>query len=116
MNVKGIIKGTLLSYIVTAVVLLGGAALVYFNVIEERAASIAVFAGVVIGVFIGAFGAAKAAEGKRLINAFAVGLGFAAVVFIAATAVNGAVGLSARAAALMGSVGAAAVVAAIFSR
>ena len=114
MNFKGIIRGALISYIFTAVILLGGAAVAYFDLIDERVAGIAVFAGAVIGVFIGALCAARRADGKKLFNALAVSVLFAAAVFAGAVWANGGAQIHTRAAVLLGSVGAAGIMGALF--
>ncbi|MBR0366054.1 MAG: TIGR04086 family membrane protein, partial [Clostridia bacterium] len=82
MNIKGIFRGALTALIIAALVLVGAAAAVYFNLASERAAGIAVFAGAVVGVFFGAFCAAKTAGGKKLFNALAVSVIFMSVLLL----------------------------------
>ncbi len=115
MNIKGILKGALFSYIIAAVFVLGVAAASYFNIIDQRLASVIVFGGVVISVFLGALGAAKAAQRKRLFNALAISVIFIITVIALAAVSNGSFVIHMRTAALIGSIFAAGIVAALFA-
>lgn len=115
MNIKGIVRGILFSYLIAAVFLFAAAAAVYFNLINERVASVAVFIAMLCGAFFGALGAARTAEKKLLFNALAVSLAFSVGITAAAAAVNGGFVMSLRTVMILcGSVGAGAA-AAIFA-
>lgn len=101
MNIKGIARGFILSLMIITAILVGAAALAYFNIIDERAASVVVFCGAVLGVFCGALGAAKTAESRRLPNALAVGALFCLLIVAASVRLNGSFALHTRAAALL---------------
>lgn len=116
MNIKGILKGSFLSFLIAAVFLIGGAALTYFNRTDERTASLIVFAGAVIGVFIGALGACKSAESKILLNALSVSLLFAALIVCGSLGINGGFAFHSRTIALLGSVMGAGVLGAMFGK
>ena len=116
MNIKGILRGVIFSYIIAAFILFLSAVFTYFNMIDEKIASIVVFGGAVIGVFIGALGAAKTAESKILVNAMIVSLFFIILIIAAASTVNGSVELHVRTWALIGSVAAAGFAAALFAK
>ncbi|MCH5211384.1 MAG: TIGR04086 family membrane protein [Oscillospiraceae bacterium] len=116
MNLKGILRGVIFSYIIAAFVLFLSAVATYFNIIDERTAGIITFGGAIVGVFVGALGAAKTAEFKILINAMAVSLCFIILIIIAASAVNGSIELHTRTWALIGSAAAAGFAAALFAK
>lgn len=116
MSFKGIIRGTLFACIIAALIILLSAALTYFSVIDERTASIAVFAGAVGGVFIGALLAAKLSENKVLINALSVSIFFVIILIAASVAVNKGFHIHTRTYAILGSVFAAGILGAIFGR
>lgn len=102
MNLKGILKGILCAYIITAVFVLVGAVLTYFNMLDERKISIGIYAGAALGVFLGAFGAAKTSESRILLNSLCVSLIFIAVLLAASFIINGGVALGARTVSVMG--------------
>lgn len=115
MNIRGIVRGVLFSYIIAAVFLFAAAAAVYFNLISERVAGVAVYVTMLFGVFFGALGAAKTAERKLLFNALSVSLVFALGVAAVAAMVNGGFVMTLRTALILcGTVGAGAA-AAIFA-
>ena len=116
MNLKGILRGVIFSYIIAAFILFLSAVVTYFNIIDERIAGIVTFGGAVIGVFIGALGAAKTAASKILINAMAVSLCFIILIIAAASMVNGSIELHPRTWALIGSTVAAGFAAALFAK
>ena len=88
MNLKSILKGTALSFIFSAVALIISAVLVYFFVISEQTASIAVFAAIVIGVFISSFGTARANNSKILLNSMSIGVLFSVILLVVASIIN----------------------------
>ncbi|MGN0163916.1 MAG: TIGR04086 family membrane protein [Candidatus Ornithomonoglobus sp.] len=116
MNIKGIIRGLFFALVITAVFLVAGAALTYFNIIDERTASIAAFAGAAAGVFIGALGATKTAENKILLNALFVSLLFCLLIFFGALGINGGFELHTRTLTLLGAVLAAGFLGAVFGK
>lgn len=115
MNIKGILRGTLIALVFAALVLVGAAAAAYFNLASERAAGVAVFAGATVGVFFGAFCAAKTADGKKLFNALAVSVIFMAVLLVISFILGSGMSFNAVKAALFGSVAAAGVAAALLA-
>lgn len=116
MNIKGIIKGLFFAVVITAVFLIAGAALTYFNLIDERATGIIAFAGAAAGVFIGALGAAKTAENKILLNALLVSLLFCLLIFLGTLGINGGFAPHTRTLALLGAVIAAGFLGAVFGK
>ncbi len=102
MNFKGIFRGLILAVVLVILMLFIGAALVYFNVIAEKSAGVAVFITAMVGVFFGAFGVARTSEERLLINAMTVAVLFALFVFIISVGVNGGVILHTRTLTLMG--------------
>ncbi len=116
MNIKGTAAGTLLAAVFTFLCLLVCALLAYFGIITERTASLIVFFGAAAGIFAGALCAARAAEGKRLLNAMSVSVMFAIIIYIASVSVNGGFALHARTAALLSACGASGIAGALFGR
>lgn len=115
MNMKGIFRGTLIALIIAVLVLVGAAAAAYFNLMGERVAGIAVFAGAAVGVFAGAYNAAKTAGNKKLFNALAVSVIFMAVLLLVSSVIGGGVTFNAIKTALFGSVAAAGIAAALLA-
>ena len=115
MSIKGIVRGALLAYIISAAVLLAASAAVYFGVINSKVAGIAVYAAMFFGVFSGALGAAKTAGRRLLPNALSVSLVFAAGVIALAAAVHGGFEMTLRTGLVICGAIAAGAAAAIFS-
>lgn len=115
MNIKTILKSTLIAFVIICVFILTTAALVYFNIISQRIATIIVFGGIVTGVFIGAFIAARVCDSKILLNSLFVGILTSAILYIIAIVLNGTPSFSIKTAALFGSILASSVVGAIMA-
>ncbi|MBQ3427129.1 MAG: TIGR04086 family membrane protein [Clostridia bacterium] len=115
MSFKGILRGVIITLVISSVALLGAAAAKWFGVASERAASIAVFVCVVIGAFAGAFAAARIAGQKKLFNALAVSLVFMAILTVTALAVGASAELNIIKAVLFGSIFAAGIIAALIA-
>ncbi len=115
MNIKTILKSTLIAFVIICVFVLTTAALVYFNIISQRIATIIVFVGIVTGVFIGAFIAARVCDLKILLNSLFVGILTSAMLYIIATVLNGTPSFSIKTAVLLGSILASSVVGAIMA-
>ena len=116
MNIKGIFKGTLISYLITALVLSILSILTYLNILSERNASIILFAAAVISVFIGALGCSKASGEKVLLNALSVSVLFCIVLLVISVTVNGGIIFHPRNLSLLGSVFAAGLMGALFGK
>lgn len=96
MNIKGIFLGTLYAYIISFIFLLLGAALIYFNILSEQYVIPGVFFGIALGIFVGAFGAAKTCESKVLVNALSVSFLFSLIFFAAVLIMNGGIPTQSR--------------------
>lgn len=116
MNIKGVFKGTVLELIIMLLFLLLSAVLVYFNIISTRVASIIVFAGAVIGVFVSSFGIARTSETKILVNAMSVGVLFCIILLICSAIINGELSFHTRTLFLIGSSLASSFIAALFGK
>ncbi|MDD6763437.1 MAG: TIGR04086 family membrane protein [Clostridiales bacterium] len=116
MNIKGIIRGFFFALIISAALLVAGAALTYFNLIDERTASIIAFAGAAAGVFIGALGAAKTAENKILLNAMLVSLLFCILILFVTLGINGGFTLRTRSITMLSSIMASGFLGAMFGK
>ena len=115
MNLRGIVRGALFSFIIAAVFLFAAAAAVYFGIVSERVAGVGVYVMMLFGVFFGALGAAKTAERKKLFNALAVSLVFALAAMAVAAIVNGAPVMTLRTALVLSGAVVAGAAAAIFA-
>ena len=116
MNFKGIIKGTILSFIIVCICLFIGALLVYMSIISERTASIVAFSGAVLGCFTGALGVSKTSDGKILLNALLIGVLFSIIIIIASATVNNGFTIHTRTLSLIISVIAASFFGALFGK
>ena len=116
MNLKSIIKGTALSVIFAVAILFIVAVLVYFNLLSEQSASIVVFGGAMIGIFIGSLGVAKASENKILINSLTVAFLFSLIIIITSLIINHGFELHTRTITLIGSTFAASFLGALFGK
>lgn len=116
MNLKAVFKGSLLSLILVIVALFTGALLVYFNLLSETTVSIIVFCASAVGVFISAYGVAKASEHRLLLNALGVAVIFSLVVLLISLIVNSGFSLHTRTLTLIGGAFAAAFLGALFGK
>ena len=115
MNIKIILKSTIIAFVIICGIILSSAALVYFNIISQRIATIIVFGAIVAGTFIGAFIAARVCDSKMLLNSLFVGVFTSAILYVLAIILNGTPSFSIKTAALLGSVLASSVVGAIMA-
>lgn len=113
MNFKSILKSTVIAFVFICICLCVSAALVYYNVIPQQIANIAIFAATVVGTFIGAFIVAKVSDEKVLFNSLAVGILLSVIVFITAIIINNSPSLHPRTLALICSILGASVIGAI---
>ena len=113
MNIKSILKSTVIAFVFACICLCISAALVYYNIIPQRVANIIVFAGTVIGAFVGAFIIAKVSDEKILFHSLAVGIVLSLIIFIIAIITNSSPALHPRTLALIGSILGASVIGAI---
>lgn len=115
MNIKSVLKSAIISFVLVCIVLFICAGLVYFNIINERLATIIIFTGVIISTFIGAFIVAKVNETKILLHSILVGVVLAITIFIITIIVNNSPALHPRTLALIGSMLASSFLGAIFA-
>lgn len=85
---KGILKGTAFSLIVTFVFILLLSLITYFTDIDSKITSIGVYASVVISVTLGALISAKKCEKSVLPHAMAVSVIYLAVLICVSAALN----------------------------
>ncbi len=116
MNFKGIIKGALVAIVICVLFLIIGAVLIYFNLVKEQTVSVGLFAGILLGIFSGAFVAARNAFSRIILNSLAVSLIFIIITVIGSISVNGGFALHIRTTALIISAAAAGVLGAIAGR
>ena len=116
MNLKAVLKGSLLSLIIVIAALFTGALLVYFNVLSETTVSIIVFCAADVGVFIGAYGIARTSEHRLLLNALGIAVVFSLVIFLISLIVNGGFAIHTRTLTLIGGAFAAAFLGALFGK
>ena len=116
MNIKGIFKGTLFSFIFALIPVFISAMHTYFNSINERTAVIISFAGVVFGAFFASLGCVKASETKLLINSMSLCLVFSLLLFIISAIVNGGIHFDPASLTLYGSIFAAGFLAVLFGK
>ncbi len=96
MNLKGIIKGSIISLITAALFLVISAVLVYFNILSEQTVSTGLFVGIVIGILLGAFIAARNAYSRIIVNSLSVSLLFVLLTLIGSAITNGGLTLHIR--------------------
>ena len=116
MNIKGIIKGTIVSFIVAVLFLVIGSILIYYNLLREQTVSVGLFIGTALGIFLGAFVAAKNAFSRIILNSLSVSLLFILLIVITSISVNGGFALHTRTTILIISTLASGVLGAIFGR
>lgn len=116
MNIRGIFKGTLISFFTALASLLIGAALVYHNLLKEDTASIMLFAFAVLGIFIGAFIAAKNAYSRIILNSLAVSIMFILLIVICSLITNSGFSLHTNTGVLILSAVAAGILGAMFGK
>lgn len=104
MNMKAIFKGALTAIVISLVIIVIMAALMYFTSINESMASIGVYAGTAVGVIIGAIVSAKTAGGKTLFNCLAMGLLYLVVLALVTLAFNGNIAFNYHLLAVVGAV------------
>ena len=104
MSIKAIFKGVLTALVISLVIIVIMAALMYFTSINENMASIGVYAGTAVGVIIGAIVSAKTAGGKTLFNCLAMGLLYLAVLALVTLAFNGNIAFNYHLLAVVGAV------------
>lgn len=88
LNVKGIVKGTSVSVIISFIFILALSVISYFVDVSNTVIDTAIFAGVVIGVFAGAYAVGKGSEQKKAINGLSVGLVYFAVLVLLSLLLN----------------------------
>lgn len=116
MNIKGIFKGTVFSFILAVIPVFISAILTYFNLINERTAVIISFAGVILGVFFGSLGCVKTSESKLLINSMSLCLVFSLLLFAISAWVNSGIYFDLASLALYGSIFSAGFLAVLFGK
>ena len=95
MNFKKIIKGTLLALLVSLILIVILAVVVYFSNIQERTVGAMVFAITAISVLLGAYFLARTIESGGLLNGLILAICYFAVILAVSLAVNGRVSISA---------------------
>lgn len=88
MNVKGIVRGSLFAFIITLLFIIVFALLSYFGNPDERVVTVGVYAGVVIGVFVGSLAVAKASENKILLHSLIVSVIYLAILVAVSALIN----------------------------
>ncbi len=88
MEVIRIIKGIIIAFIVTVVFAAAAAAGVYFGMLDEQLARTVIFAGCVVGVFLGTYPAAKSVQNRVLIHCVCIGMGVLAALIGASLGVH----------------------------
>ncbi len=93
MSIKftGILKCTGISALLTVLLVFATALLSYFTNMSETSLTIAVYASVVVSVFLGSFICVKASGGKALIHALITTSLFYAALAAATFVINGAI-------------------------
>ena len=88
MNIRGIIKGSLFAFIITLMFVIVFALVSYFGNPSERIVTIGIYAGVVLGVFIGSLAVAKASESKILLHSLIVSAIYLVILIAVSAIVN----------------------------
>lgn len=88
-NFKGISKGIVFAGLVTFLAMLLITAVSYFTDISMKAVDIIIFAGLGIGVFMGAYPVSKNADEKSAVHGLLVGLGIVLLFLVCSFFVNG---------------------------
>lgn len=96
MKISSILKGTVLSCIITVITVFIASVITYFTDVDAKTLSICVYGGMLLGVIAGAFGAAKGANSRRFINGMVSGALFFLLLAMVSFAVNGKIALSQR--------------------
>ncbi len=78
-NIKGVIKGSIFSILVTMLIIFVLSLLSYFTGISESVINACVYAAVVVGVLLGAVAVSRAAAGKAFVHVMLVCLIYIAV-------------------------------------
>ena len=79
MSIKAILKGVIISFVITFAVMLIMAAVLCFTEVSESMVNVGVYAGTAAGVIIGAVSTARNAGGKTLFHCLALALIYLAV-------------------------------------
>lgn len=91
MSVKAIVKGTVVSMLITFVFIFLMSVVLYFSMLDEKIVSTGVYIGTAIGVIIGAVSTAKSAQRRVLINCLVMGIVYFMILCGLTVIVNGAV-------------------------
>lgn len=113
MKLRSVILGFAVSVLITATVIVGVAAMMYFTDLSESAGNVCVYVGTAAGVVCGAYVAARAAERRVLFHSLAVAVMFVFALVGVAVGVNGGVAVNGHFAAVIAGTMAAAVAGAV---
>lgn len=94
MSIKKILKGTLLSLLISLILVAILAVVVYFSNVSDRTVSAVIFAISCLSVFLGATILAKNIESRGLLNGLALAGVYFAILFVVSLLANGSVALS----------------------
>ena len=89
MKVRSVLSGTLIASVIAVLAVIIMAVISYFTGINASAVNVCVYAGAALGVFIGAFSAARTCGSKVLLNSMSVSVLCIAVLMILSLAMNG---------------------------
>lgn len=88
MSVKGIIKGAVFAFLVTFAVIVILSVIAYFCDVDNKVITIGVYAGVVMGVFLGSLAVSKGCEKSVLLHAMLVSIIYLAALIAVSAIVN----------------------------
>ena len=116
MSLKAILKGFIVSALITLIVILIAAVLLCYTDIDDSAAGIAVYIGTASGVITGSIGTAREAGRKVLINCMAFAIVYLSVMALATFLVKGGIAVNYHFGAVVAGVLACAVFGAVVGR
>lgn len=85
---KTVLKGTLISLIITFAVILILSVITYFSNTDSKLITVGIYAGVVAGVVMGAFVTARSSERQVLLHSMLVSVIYIAVLITVSIAIN----------------------------
>ena len=88
MNIKGILKGTIFSFVITFAVILILSVVTYFADLDSKIIMAMMYIGVVAGVVLGAFMSARLSEKSALLHSMLVSIAYLAVLIAVSAIIN----------------------------
>lgn len=89
MKLRSVLSGTLIASVIAVLFVVIMAVISYLTGINDSAANVCVYAGAALGVFMGAFSAARTCGGRILLNSMSVSVLCMVILMILSLVMNG---------------------------